>query len=238
MVTKDNGWEVISEQPLLVRREYSFGPGDANATAVEIEDGKLLLVSPPIGIEGAYDELREHGEVVAISQLNGAHYMGIEEARAAFPFARVFASDAASVRIRKKAQDPGDIESLDQFREVVGDRLEIVEVPGHKIGDVILRARTDKGTAWWTGDIVANMPPVKSLLLRLANKWTDSGPGFKVNRLFLKFFAQDKLAIRDFLIEELAAHPMDVFIPAHGDPILREGLASELTEMLRAAVKG
>jgi hypothetical protein len=237
MATKENGWEVISEQPLLLRREYSFGPGDANATAVEIDDGKLLLVSPPIGIEGAYDELREHGEVIAISQLNGAHYMGIEEARAAFPFARVFASDTAGARITKKAQDPGDIESLDQFRELVGDRLEIVEVPGHKIGDIVLRARTDKGTAWWAGEVVGNMPPAESFLFRLANKWTDSGPGFKVNRLFLKFFAQDKVAIRNFFVEQLASHAMDVFIPAHGEPILREGLATELSEMFRTAVK-
>ena len=98
MATNDSGWEVISQKPLVVRREYSFGPGGANATAVEVDDGKLVLVSPPIGIEGAYDELREHGEVIAISQLNGAHYMGIEEARAAFPFARVFASDTAAAR--------------------------------------------------------------------------------------------------------------------------------------------
>lgn len=238
MASKQNGWEVISERPLVVRREYSFGAGEANATAIEVEDGKLLLVSPPLGIEGAYDELREHGEVIAISQLNGAHYMGIEEARAAFPFARVFASDTAATRIRNKAQDPGEIEPLDAFRELVGARLEIVEVPGHKLGDIILRAQTDMGMAWWTGDIVANMPPANNFLFRLANKWTDSGPGFKVNRLFLKFFAQDQVAIRNFFIEQLAAQPMDVFVPAHGDPILREDLATEMTEMFRTAVKG
>ena len=180
MATKENGWEVISKRPLLVRREYSFGFGMANSTALEIDDGKLLLISPPVGIENAYDELREHGEVVAITELNGAHYMGIEEARAAFPFARVFASAIAGERISSKAQNPGDVESLDLLRELVGDRLEIVEVAGSKLGDVVLRAQTDQGMTWWVGDVVGNAPMPANLLLRLMTKWTDSGPGFKV----------------------------------------------------------
>ena len=237
MATKENGWEVISEQPLLLRREYSFGIGLANSTAFEIDDGKLLLISPPIGIEGVYDELREHGEVVAITEINGAHYMGIEEARAAFPFARVFASAIAGERITNKAQNPGDVESLELFRELVGDRLEIVEVTGNKIGDVVLRAQTDKGMAWWVGDVVGNAPLPDNFLFKLMMKWTDSGPGFKVNRLFLKFFAQDKVAMRDFFLEQLSSHPLDVLIPAHGDPIVREGLGAELSEMFQAAVK-
>lgn len=238
MATNESMWEVISEQPLLLRHEYSFGLGEANSTAFEIDDRKLLLVSPPIGSEGIYDELRQHGEVVAIAEINGAHYMGIEGARAAFPFARVFASDVAGERITNKAQNPGEVESLELFRELVGERLEIVEVPGHKIGDIVLRAQTDKGLAWWVGDVVGNAPAPDNFLFKVLTKWTDSGPGFKVNRLFLKFFAQDKVAIKNFYLEQLAAHPMDVFIPAHGDPIVRTGLETELTEMFRSAVKG
>jgi hypothetical protein len=238
MATKESLWEVISEQPLLLRLEYDFGFGLANSTAFEIDAGKLLLISPPVGIEGAYDELRQHGEVVAISELNGAHYMGIEEARAAFPFARAFASDIAGERIANRAQNPGEVESIELFRELVGDRLEIVEVSGHKVGDILLRAQTDKGLCWWVGDVVGNAPPADNFIFRLITKWTDSGPGFKVNRLFLKFFAQDKVAMKNFFLEQLAAHPMDVFIPAHGDPIVRRGLGAELTEMFHSAVKG
>ena len=54
MATKENGWEIISKRPLLVRREYSFGVGMANSSAFEIDDGKLLLVSPPAGIDNVY----------------------------------------------------------------------------------------------------------------------------------------------------------------------------------------
>lgn len=228
----------MSKQPLLLRREYDFGIGVANSTAYEIDDGKLLLVSPPTGIESVYEELREHGEVVAIIELNGAHYMGLEEARAAFPFARVFASAAAGARITSKAQNPGDVESLDALRELVGDRIELLEIPGHKLGDVLIRARIDKGMAWWVGDVIGNAPFPNSLLVKLMMKWTDSGPGFKVNRLFLRFFAEDKVAWKEFYLEQLAAQPLDVLVPAHGDPIVREGLAAELTEMFGTAVKG
>jgi hypothetical protein len=238
MTTKDTAWQVISEQPLLLRLEYSFGRGLANATALEIDTGKLLLISPPMGIDGAYEDLRQHGEVVAICELNGAHYMGLEGARAAFPFARAFASAIASERIKNKAQNPGEIESVERFRQLVGDRLEIVEVSGNKIGDILLRAQTDKGLAWWMGDVVGNAAIPANFLFKLLVKWTDSGPGFKVNRLFLKFFAQDKVAMKTFFLEQLASHPMDVFIPAHGDLIVRRGLGAELTDMFKSAVKG
>ena len=97
---------------------------------------------------------------------------------------------------------------------------------------------TDKGLAWWVGDIVSNGPAPGNFFFKLMVKWTDSGPGFKVNRLFLKFFAQDQVAIRDFFIQQLAAHPIDVFMPAHGEPIIRPGLAAEVTEMFTKAVKG
>lgn len=238
MATKESMWEVIAEQPRLLRLEYNFGIGLANSTAFEIADGKFLLISPPVGIEGVYDELRKHGEVVAIAELNGAHYLGIEEARAAFPFARAFASAIAGERIANRAPNPGEIESLEQLRELVGDRLAIVEVSGTKMGDILLRAQTDKGLAWWVGDVVGNAALPSNLLFKLMTKWTDSGPGFKVNRLFLKFFAQDKVEMKNFFLEQLASHPMDVFIPAHGEPIVRNGLGAELTEMFQLAVKG
>lgn len=238
MATTENGWEVLSKQPLLVRREYSFGFGLANATALEIADGKLLLISPPIGIENVYEELRAHGEVVAITELNGAHYMGIEEARAAFPFARVFASAIAGERIASRATNPGEVESLDELRALVGARVEVLEVAGHKIGDVVLRARTDQGMTWWVGDVVGNAELPSNFVFRLLTKWTASGPGFKINRLFLRFFAQDRVAMKAFFVEQLAAHPVDLLVPAHGDPIAREGLSAELTEMFRDAVRG
>lgn len=238
MATTEDGWEVISKQPLLLRCEYNFGSGLANSTAIEVDEGKLLLISPPTGIENIYERLREHGDVVAITELNGAHYMGIEEARAAFPFARVFASEVAGARITNKAQNPGEVESLDLLRELAGDRIELLEVPGSKLGDVLMRAETDKGMAWWVGDAIGNAPLPDSFVIRLLVKWTDSGPGFKVNKLFLKFFASDAAAWKQFFVDQLAAHPIGLLVPAHGDPLARDGLAAELTEMIRVAIKG
>ena len=41
MESNGTSWSVISEDPILVIREYSFGPGMANATAVGIGDEPL-----------------------------------------------------------------------------------------------------------------------------------------------------------------------------------------------------
>ena len=237
MASKNTSWSVLCEEPIVVIREYSFGPGMANATAIGIGDNRLLLMSPPTAVEPeVLEELREYGEVVAILEPNGVHHMGLELCHEVYPYAVAYVSEVAARRIRKKEKYPGAFESLDKLRELLGDKVEVLEVPGNKVGDVIVRAQTDKGMAWWFGDFVGNGPLSGNWLIQRIFKWTRSGPGFKVNRLFFKVFVADKLKARDWFLGQLKTTPVDLFIPAHGEPIHRAGLAAELTQMMTDAV--
>jgi glyoxylase-like metal-dependent hydrolase (beta-lactamase superfamily II) len=238
MSTNVAGWTTLAEEPLVLLREYTFGPGYANALAVGLPDGKLLLISTPFGLTPTEGQaLAAHGDVVAMVAINGAHYLGLPAASAAFPNAISYATARARDRILKKSTAPGQLADIEKLKPLLGDKVSVIPADGCKIGDVIVRVQTERGTLLYVGDFIANIPTLpKNLLFRLMFKLTDSGPGFKVFQIFFKFFASDKIALRDFLIREIEARPPAILVPGHGEVVARPELAPTLVAMLRAAV--
>src|SRR5204863_772084 len=126
---------------------YAFGPGRSNAMAVQLPNGKLMIVSAPTGVPEA--ELREIGalgEVVALLANNGTHHLGLKPTRAAFPKAVTYAAPAAAERIRAKGKDYGELQPIDALRPLLGDKIEVTPIDGCKAGDVIVRVKTEQGT--------------------------------------------------------------------------------------------
>src|SRR5262245_55639891 len=214
MTTTLQGWKTIAESPLLLVREYRFGPGAANALVVGLPNKKLMIVSPPTNIPAAdLTALNAHGEVVALLAINGAHHLGLGPCRSAFPNAVTYAAARASDRIRKKGKDCGQLESLDALKPLLGDKVSVLAVDGDKIGDVILRVQTEKGIVLYAGDFVANIQSLpNNFFFKMMFKLTDSAPGFKVFRLFFKLFVADRNAARDFLIREVEANPPAIVV--------------------------
>jgi hypothetical protein len=238
MSTAVTGWTTLAEQPLVMIREYSFGQGFANALAVQLPNGKLLLVSSPAGLPAdQVQALQAHGEVVALLANNGAHHLGLASCRGAFPRAVSYATPRARERILKKGKEPGLLAPLEQLAPLLGDKIEVLAAEGCKIGDVIVRVHTERGPLLYVGDFIANIQQLpKNPLFRLMFWLTDSGPGFKVFGIFFRFFAADKRALRDFLIREIEARPPAILVPGHGDVVSRPELSGTLVSMLRAAV--
>lgn len=233
------GWTTLAEDPLVLRREYSFGPGaKANTLAVRLPSGKLLLVSPPSGLpQSEIEALGAIGEVSALVAINGAHHLGIGPCRKVFPGAVSYATHGARERILKKGHDTGQLEPIEKLQPQLGERISVLAAEGCKIGDVLVRVQTEKGALLYAGDFIANIPELpNNLLFKLMFKLTDSGPGLKVFNIFFKFFVKDKRALRDYLIRELQAHPPAILVPGHGDIVSRAELGPTLISMLRAAV--
>ena len=98
------GWTQLAAEPLVLLREYSFGPAQANSLAIRLPDGELLLVSAPTDLSAAeLNELASVGEVTALVANNGAHYLGIPSLHKRFPKAGCYATEAARARIAKKS---------------------------------------------------------------------------------------------------------------------------------------
>jgi len=236
-MTTITGWTTLAEKPLVLVQEYGFGAGKANALAVALPNRKWMIVSPPPKLTTAEAQaLAEHGQVVALVENNGTHHLGLGPCRALFPDAVTYAEPKAAARIRSKNKDPGQLEPIDALKPLLGDAISIVAADGCKIGDVILRVKTERGTLFYASDFIANINrPPRNPFARLLFKLTGSGPGLRVFRIFFMVFVADRKAAIDFLIRELQADPPSVMVPAHGDVVASADLATTLLGMLRAA---
>jgi hypothetical protein len=229
------GWTTLSEQPLCLLREYSFGHGRSNSLLIELPNRKLLIVSPPVGLpEADLRALSDHGEVIALLAINGAHHLGLGPCRAVFPNAVTYAAPGARDRIRKRGKDFGELKPLDALAPLLGDHIRLQEIEGVKFGDVVLHAVTERGNLFYASDFFANIPKLPNILIKLLFSLSGSGPGLKVFRLYFLGFVRKRAAARDHLIRELQAHPPAIMVPAHGDVAQQPDLGSTLVSMLRA----
>jgi hypothetical protein len=232
------GWTALAEDPPVLVKEYAFGgAGRANALAIALPERKWMIVSPPSTLTPEEVEgFAKLGTVVALLENNGMHHLGLGAWRARFPEAVTYAMPRAAERIRKRGRDFGQLEPIEKLQPLLGDKVALIPVAGDKLGDVCVRVRTEKGTVFYAGDFIANMPTLpKNLVIKLMFKLTDSAPGLKVFGLFFKFFVADRKAARDCLIRELAQNPPTILVPAHGDVVTRQELGPTLISMLRSA---
>jgi hypothetical protein len=232
-----SGWTTLSEAPAVLVHEYGFGAGRANALAVQLPGRKWMIVSPPPKLTAAQAEaFGAHGEVVALVENNGTHHMGLAPCRTLFPNAVAYAEPLAAARIGKKNPSAGRLEPVAALRPLLGDAVSVIAAEGCKIGDVIVRVKSEKGVVLYTSDFIANINKLpRNPLFRLMFKLTGSGPGLKIFRIFFTFFVADKRAALAFLTREIEAHPPAIMVPAHGDVVARPDLASTLLGMLHAA---
>lgn len=233
-------WQTLDAERGIWCHEYAFDGkgGTANALALRLRDGELLVVSPPSdATEAAFAELDGHGKVVALVAPNGFHHLGQPAFQKRYPDAGVYAPAAASKRIAKKATGIAPGAPLEELQRRLPDDVWVGEPSGMKIGDVVVRAKTASGTFWYFNDLVMNLRKLPSnFLFSLAFKWTDSGPGFKVARLIVKFLVRDRAAFKGWLLEELRQHPPTAVLTGHGPPILDSAVAGRLPQMVEDAV--
>jgi hypothetical protein len=214
-------WDVIDAQFPLWVWQYSFGTGIANALAVGIEGG-WAVVSPPCNApEAAYQALKEKMPVKALVASNAFHHLGLPAWKQHFPDAGIYAPAQALPRIEKQSGLSG-IKPVSELAALAGPRVDFIDLPHYrtKLGELLVRARTDSGCVWYATDIVMNIPklPLLSpfgLLFRLTN----TAPGFRFGNLPAMLMVRDKPALKRFLLETAEQSPPALIVPAHGTPL-------------------
>ena len=178
-----NGWKVFDAQTPILTYFYSFGPGTANALAVGGEGG-LIVVSPPCRITaGIFEHLSKYGSVRALVASNAFHYMGLPEWKSRFPDAAIYAPAQSIARVERQTKLHG-IRSLAEAKSITGSRVELVDMPHYKTGEVLVRIKTERGLVWYVTDVIMNLPelpthPIVKLMFRLSG----SAPGLKFNNI-------------------------------------------------------
>ena len=217
MQTTTSGWKIFDDRAPILIYAYSFGPGVANALAVGGQDA-LVVISPPCRVAAAaLDDLSQYGPVRALVAPNAYHTMGLAEWKARFPAAGVFAPAQSIARVEKHSGLRG-IRPLAETASIAGPRLELVDMPHYKTGEVLVRVATDRGLAWYVTDVIMNLPALpKNPVAKLMFGMSRSGPGLRFNNVAPLFMVKDKVALRRWLAEEFRKAPPKWLIPAHGE---------------------
>src|SRR5215831_15124893 len=213
------GWKVFEARTPILTCEYSFGPGTATALAVGGKAG-LVVVSPPCKVSSdAFDELSRHGAVRALVASNAFHYLGIAEWKVLFPDAAIFAPAQSIPRVEKHSKLSG-IRPLSEASAITGSRVELVDMPHYKTGEVLVRVSTERGVVWYVTDVIMNLRALpRNPVIRLMFALSGSGPGLKFNNIAPLFMVADKKALRRWLANEFRRAPPKWLIPAHGDTV-------------------
>ena len=123
---------------------------------------------------------------------------------------------------------------LAEAAPVTGSRVELIDMPHYRTGEVLVRAASARGLVWYVTDIVMNLralPP--NPLVRLLFALSGSGPGLRLNRLALLFMVRDRAALKRWFAAELDKSPPRWLIPAHGDIVDCETEARALGRLFR-----
>jgi hypothetical protein len=215
---RSSSWTIVEPSLPALTYTYKFGPGIANTLAVAGAGGGLIVVSPPCDPgESVFAELEKHGPVRALVAPNAFHHLGLPAWRARYPDVPVFAPAQSIARVEKRSGVRA-IRPLAEAATLAGDRLELVDMPHYKTGEVLVRWRVDGGWAWYVTDLVFNMPKVPRGPVGLVFRWTRSAPGLRRNALAATFMVKDKRALYAWIAEQADKTPPSLVVACHGEP--------------------
>lgn len=233
-------WEAIDGAGRVRRCAYPGGnaAATANAVAIELGGGELVLISPPGGddAEEAFAELDRLGKVTAIVAPNGFHRAGIPGAEARYPEAPIFVDPRAAARVRRKCRDRGRVRPLDELAGRLPPGVEIFVPPHLKRADTWARVDTPEGTLWYFTDLVINIERMPGGFLGFLMRRLGFRAGLALNRFGGRvMLVADRPALRAWLGAELERRPPAVLVTGHG-PVIRD--AAQLRGLPELVARG
>ena len=217
MESTPHGWKIFDADIPILTYSYSFGPGTANALAVGVAPG-LVIVSPPYRVpESAFEELRQYGPVRALIASNAFHHMGIPEWKSRFPHAAVFAPAQSVARVERQTKLHG-ILPLSEAAAIAGPDLELIDMPHYRTGEVLVRIKSHRGVVWYVTDLILNIRVLpRNLFLNILFRLTGSAPGLRFNKIGPLLMVKDMPALRYWLAAEYDKAPPRWLIATHGE---------------------
>ena len=235
MTSTFGGWKQLGSDPLIAVFEYSFGPGTANALAVGVESG-VIVVSPPCRVtDSVLDAAAALGSVRALVASNAFHHRGLPAWKARFPDAQMFAPAQSIARVAAKTGLTG-IRPVAEAAAICGDRVTLTDMPHYKTGEALVRIRAADGLAWYVTDVMMNLPklpahPIPRFVLRVSG----CAPGLRMNRISPLFMVKDRLALWRWLRAEVDRDPPRWLIPAHGDVVDLSATPTRLRDLFESS---
>lgn len=239
MKLSQSEWTCIDDEVGVWARSYAFNDSGAtsNCFVVRIAEDELAIISPPCHLSAAdFEALEQHGRVTAMVAPNGFHNVGLPEFHRRYPAAVFHASAKAAARIAKRCPELVAAQPLEALQSRLPDHVKIFDGEQLSTPDLFARVESPRGTIWYSNDVLVNLAELPSaFVLRWLFKLTRSAPGFRVNRLVLKFL-RPKAGFAAWLREQFEAHPPAIVVPGHGMPITGPEVAAQTRAVLEAGL--
>jgi hypothetical protein len=230
-------WQTVSGGGIHVSK-YDFGGNPINTIAVELGDGRLLVIGPgPTTTDAAFAELDALGEVVGIASPGAFHHVGMPKWRTRYPKATLYATVSGVKRIPKQHKKESlSLEPSSALAAIVPDHITIAETPGTKHADlhVVIRGDGDR-CVWVTNEVIHNFAAYpESFVFRMMFKMFGVGPGLGINTLAMKAIGGNRKVLGEFFRGQLDASPPTCLVPSHGNVLTAPDLSAQLRAVFDA----
>ena len=151
---------------------HTIQKGNLRSTAFYLADDSVCVVSPIAGLPAeAYTPLGAEKQIKHALAPNHFHHKGLDDFVQAFPKAKIYAPEAAIDRLR--GQNDLSYNPLSKLVKLLPKEAVIIETQGLKTGEVWVRFKQAKTTAWLVIDAfcgpkatAADKPATKPELLK------------------------------------------------------------------------
>lgn len=211
-------WSCLDAEAQLWAATYYVPGFQCRTVAVPLEGKGWLILSPGASLAATLPpELLQRGKPELLLIPNGFHHLGIEAWQRVYPAARACGAEAARKRAMK-VQAGRQLEGLAEVKARLPHHVQLLELPGTRIGEVWLSTRSQQGVSWAVGDAFFNIPTLpKHVLRRWVFQLLGSAPGLRISQLMKWGGFADRVVVRRWLLEQLAQDRPSRLVPNHGD---------------------
>lgn len=237
---KKNTWIPLESHPEILLGQYIVPNFVSNSVAIKVDEHQFVLISPGEQLLKEWPASPSNKDVqIHIIMPNGFHYMGVPAWQAAFPNAKLYASEEAIPRllekgISKRGYEDG-IRPLQSEQPPLPSGYDVLFPPGHREGEVWVRKRDEEnGTTWITCDSFLNYERYSNQpIARFLQKLLDAAPGLKMSQVIKFFIIKDRKSFKHWALEQVRTDKPATLIPSHGEVAQRANLADDIEALLK-----
>lgn len=236
---KKNTWLPLDTHPEMLLGQYVVPNFISNSVALKVDDRNYVLVSPGKKMLNDWPEDRRGDDIqIHIIMPNGFHYMGVSAWQAAFPTAKLYASELAIPRLLEKGiKETGtdNIRALEDELPPLPVGYDVLFPPGHREGEIWLRKQDQNlGTTWITCDSFLNYERYSNQpIARFLQKLLDAAPGLKMSQVIKYFIIKDRKSFKNWTLDQLAVDHPTTLIPSHGEVLQSTSLSHDIQTLLK-----
>ena len=234
---KRNIWHAVENYPEILIGQYVVPNFVSNSVSIQISETEYILYSPGESLLDVWPYKDIDKVKVHIIMPNAYHFMGVKAWCRKLANVSLYTSKLALSQLHeKKAFTKTDaIHVLETSELPLPSNYQLLFPPGHRAGDVWLKKFQVDTSLWITCDSFLNYDRLSNQpIARLLQKALGAAPGLKMSQVVKWFILKDRLAFKQWALEQVRMDKPTALIPSHGELRQSNDLSQELINLLES----